>query len=444
MHHQARYIALAAIMAFPMDMTLLAQGTLLPGIVLDKESGHGVEGVHIIRRAGEQGTVTDEEGRFALDIPGNRSVELVVRHVSYVGVDTVVRPGDGVFELRLRRRVIELPDVQVRPSGPEIVFRPVVRHVADHVPTREGIWVLAYDHSRFVTRVEDMDRKPLRDVCLHLLDACMQDRASIVLPGEVVRLHPARDGGVHVEGMDIAYHVRYRHGGPDVRPFPLDSLFRAVLPWTDSLSGRLVGNDRVPDFPAFDHLLMDPRTGERQVVCSVEDAHTMALFRSQYKYMSGPDKVVAMRLGEELGVDKEVVAGYMTGFPADIYFHCPEAPLFVVHDTLCVFDRDAGLLRRFASDGRGLGIAPLAACEPRGWDVHYLQDAMSGGVYVLSSRNGRNVVRAVDVATGLPGAPTEVPQRFATKLKVRDGQLYFLHRTPGSDEHMMLYRLRLR
>ncbi|MCB9171068.1 MAG: hypothetical protein H6594_12040 [Flavobacteriales bacterium] len=443
MCHFARYI-LPGLLTLPMNMTLLAQGTLLRGVVHDRSAGRPVPAVHVIPVGGRGGTTTDERGYFELKVKEGRSVRLAFHHISYIELDTLVRPQDGPVRVMLRPRVVELPAVDVERPGPEVVYRPPVRHVADHLPTREGIWVLAYDHPRFVTRPENVGNKPLRDVRLLLLDPDLGIRASIVLPGEVVRLHPSRDDGVFVEGIEVAFHVRSRNGQLQVDPFPLDSLFHAVLPWTDSIPGRLLGNDRVPDFPAFHHFAMDPYDGSREPICSVEDAHTMALFRSQYKYMSGHDKVVAMRLGQALGVDKQVVAGYMTGFPGDIYFHCPEAPLFVVHDTLCVFDRSIGTVRRFTLGLQDAGSAPLDACETKGWRVSYLQDPVSRNVYVHLSRNGRSIVRPVNISDGRPGAVTEVPQPFVSKVRIRDGAMYYLYRTPGTDEHTMLFRLKLR
>lgn len=170
----------------------------------------------------------------------------------------------------------------------------------------------------------------------------------------------------------------------------------------------------------------------------------MSLFRSQYKYMSGRDKVLAMDLEKETGVDREVIAGYMTGFHHDLYFHEPYAPLFVMRDTLLVFDHYRHRLRRFSSDRRELDELPIGYHRMREWTGRLIQDRITGSVHALFRRGSRVWVRRINQSTGELGNPTELEFPYPDEVQVADGWVYYVYRPHGSLQRRTLYRERLK
>src|SRR5690606_22397012 len=144
--------------------------------------------------------------------------------------------------------------------------------------------------------------------------------ASCPVPEDVFGLRQDLRNDVVVEGTRHAFGVARAGADLVLQPFGLEELRRAVLPWTDSIPGWVLGSNARPDYPALDHLALDPLRDSTRRICSVEDTFMMDLFRSEYKYLKGPDKVLAMNLAAELGVDKETVAGYMSGFSRNIWY----------------------------------------------------------------------------------------------------------------------------
>lgn len=166
----------------------------------------------------------------------------------------------------------------------------------------------------------------------------------------------------------------------------------------------------------------------------------MELFRSQYKYMSGRDKVIAMDLELETGVDREVIAGYMTAFHDDPYFQLPYAPLFVVDDVLCVFDHTTDRIRRFHRDRGHERDVPIAYHHERGWDSCLLQDPASGAVHALFKRGPHTWLRHVDAGTGSMGDRMELTHPYPEAIRIYDGYVYYVYRPFGSLQHRTLYR----
>ncbi len=425
-----------------------AQGpVLVRGMVRDAGSGVPLADVHIRSSAADPGTVSARDGVFVLSIADPKGVELVFSFVGYATQHLPVtqqRLADPKpLQVRMVRQAVELSGVTIERPAPEVVYQRSDLHVGDHFINDQGVWVLTYEKPRLWHREAEAGRQVYRDARLHLLDTNFVERCSVRLPTEVERLHHDHAQRTIVEGLRNAWVVEVRNGALVLQELALSALRESVLPWTDSIQGLLLGSNRSLTYPAFDHFAVD-REGTSHVICAVEDKRLMELFRSQYKYMSGADKVIAMDLGFETGVDPEVIAGYMTAFYNDPYFDPPYAPLFVVSDTLCVFDHYRRTLRKFLPDGSSVGEVPITHQADKAWCDRLVQDPSSGMVYALFARNLHTWLRMIDPRTGALGPVRMLDHPFPEDVRVHDGHAFYIYRPYGSLQHRTLYRQRIK
>lgn len=394
---------------------------------------------------------TDREGR--VDIPWDGATTLRVRfkHVSYGEQERLLSPGvrlhEGLWVVRLLSRNILLGPATVGRPKPEPVFQRKDLHAADLLINADGLWVLAYEHPRLLRAEGDARKEILRDVRLVLLDTLYAEVASCPVPEDVFGLRHDLRNDVVVEGMRHAFGVGWQGTDIVLRPFGLEELRRAVLPWTDSIPGWVVGSNGDGVYPGLDHLAYTPPQDSTALICSVVDTFMMALFRSEYKYLKGPEKVVAMDLAAELGVDKEVVAGYMSGFRHNIWFKPVYAPLFVVGDTLLVFDHARGRLRKFTRGFTAAGDAPLGYLvkgERRDWAERILQDRGTQALYALYARYGATWLRPIDPVTGVLGDRFRITSEYPERVQVHAGYVYYIARPYASLQKRTIYRERLR
>ena len=313
-------------------------------------------------------------------------------------------------------------------------------NVAEFEITDQGIWVLAYEKPRMVRTQEHAGKAIYRDVTLFLLDTLWMELASMPIMGDVLALYRDHRGDVYLETPAMAFACRRSGRSILLDRVTREDLHGAIMPWTDSVPGWLLGNNDDAAFYAFDHIAYDPATEDKRVFCTVEDAFTKDLFRSQYKYMSGHDKVVAMDLALRTGVDKQIIAGYMTGFPNDLYFHPPYAPLFVIDDTLCVFDHARGAIRRFNGALDPIDEVPIDYHRRNLWKGTLLQDGSSRQVFLLESKNGTASLQVIDARLGTTGDRSLLTHRHPEQVAVHDGHAYYVYRPFGSQQTRWLYR----
>lgn len=432
--------------------SLLAQtGTRLHGVVVDSLSAVPLAGAHVrMERTDTRRdlgmTVTDANGRFSIALPNERGIALVAGHLGHSSkrIALGARNVSDTLLIQLAPKAYDIPEVVIGKRVPEVVYQRRDLHVGDHYATREGVWVLAYEQPRLWHREENAGEQLFRNARLVLLDTSFQERSARVLPGEVRRLYRDHRGRVVVDGQRQAWVAEWRDSLIALGMVDRNTLHTSILPWTDSTAGRLLGTNRTAEWPVFDHVAYDPALDEQHTFCTIQDEHVLALFRSQYKYMSGRDKVIAMDMEIATGVDREVIAGYMTGFQHDPYFKVPYAPMFVVDDTLCVFDHVTQRIRRYSPEGESIDEVSMKHSSDRRWRGKLLQDTGDGGVYALFARGPSTWLCRVDPATGALGAPASLTHPFPEEVQVHAGHAYYVYRPQGPRDHRTLYREALR
>jgi hypothetical protein len=434
-----------------------AQNTpLVEGLVVDSLHGDPIPGVHVRIEPIRGGrsvapafmVVTDQRGSFKAPVGEMNDVRIVLSHLAYAPLECIVRSSEiesgRVLRLAMVPKVHDIPEVTIRRAAPEVVFQRADLHVGDHRVTKEGVWVLAYDRPQLWHRQEEAGEQLFRNGRLVLLDTLFNEIATQTLSGEVRRLHRDHRQRVVVDGRSQAWVAELRKGDIALGTVDRKTLHSAILPWTDSIAGHLLGSTRTAEWPAFDHVKYDPATQEQHAICAVQDDFVMQLFRSQYKYMSGREKVIAMDMEKATGVDREVIAGFMTGFHHDAYFKVPYAPLFVINDTLCVFDHARERIRRFTSTGEVIDEIPMVHQKERGWKGRLIHDPATGKVFALFAKGMHSFVRSIDPASGRMGDRIVLTHPFPQEVQVHGGYAYYVYRPPGAVDRRALFREALR
>jgi len=421
---------------------------LVYGRVVSASTGMAINDVHVRQPGTELGAISNGQGDFSLAIDGNKPAQVVATAVGYAPLYhtfTTAQLEKGEWaQLRLESQAVELAPVIILPSAPEVVYQRQDLHVGDYFSNKEGLWVLTYEHPRMWHKEAEAGRQVYRQARLHLLDTNFVECCSVRIPTEVVGLRHDHAQRTIVEGVGSGWFAFLEGQELRLQEVDLATLHEKVLPWTDSIQGHVLGNNFDPTFPAFDHFAVDPLLGLTRTICSVQDAFRMELFRSEYKYMSGHDKVVAMDLALGTGVDAEIIAGYMTGFHNNIYFEPTYAPLFVVNDTLCVFDHYTHAIRRFLPDGSSVDQVPISYHQQRHWSTKLLQDPSDDAVYALFVRDRRTWLRTVDPCDGSLGPVRMLDHPYPEEVQVDQGYAYFIYRPYGSLQHRTLYRQAVR
>lgn len=422
----------------------IAQAQLMVRItVLDSTSGEPIPMVELRTLEGEWMNTGDYDGMIVHRYGPTERGPFVLKRSGYLSQEITLPERYETIKVYLVQDPTVLPGFTAKPRAPEPVFKNDTLHAAVFEPGADGLWVLAYTHPRLLRDGSRAGQEILRDVVLVLLDTFLNEVARKPLPGECTGLHIGRHGEAYVLGTDRVWGIDVEQDAIRLSTILTSAFNEALRPWTDSTAGHWLGSNYDATFPGFDHLAYEPVSEIVSVFCSVQDTFMMQLFRSQYKYMSGRDKVIAMDMELTTGVDRELWAGRMTGFHNDLYFKPPYAPLFVCHDTILVFDHTAGRLKRFDRRRAPIGESKLLhhTGQPgRAFTGKLLHDRALGEVYAVFEQAGRTWLCSIDPRTAAMGPRVNLDAKWPEQVRVHGGQAYYIHRPFESTQKRTLYR----
>jgi len=444
------FLALSSSLFIYTNVAKGQESITLKGIV-QQANGEIISRVHVSVEGTRNGTTTDRNGSFhlALDLKDKLRVEF--SHVSYQ--DTVIELGssflNGKIELLvvLRPEVYTIPIVEISRPKPEVVFGHKELHVADLELVEGGMILLTYTSEKRVKQHFRSHDIIYRSPRLVLTDRDQNIISTKYLSGEVTGLHRDHMDRIFSIGRGEVHLVEVKMDELQLTLVPREQFETEILPCVDTLGSNVYFSSYDATYPAFSYFSFDQKDSSYYELCSIQDEPLMDLFRSQYKYMSGRDKVRAMDTELRTGVDAEVVAAYMTGFQNDIYYEPLYAPMFVQDGTVLVFDHYRSVLKKYGPCHEEIEEIALKHHErrpKRDWRKLLLHDEAEGIIYTVHEKASKLQLFPIDLETGELGLPFELYYKWAENLHVDNGEVYYIYRPFGSLQKKFLYKETIR
>jgi len=179
-----------------------------------------------------------------------------------------------------------------------------------------------------------------------------------------------------------------------------------------------------------------------KVILDIQDDLMMELYRSEYKWVDVRTKLWAKNLENQTGIDAEIYVGANV-FTQSLYYEPVYAPLFLVQDTLYIFDYPKDMLRVFSIDGKLLRSVPIFHhyhSRQTGFKKNLQQDRKTGQIYTLYEQEGHAYVGLVDLRTGMVTQKVKLAFRYVEKIRIYDNEIYYIYRPFESTQKKFLYK----
>lgn len=376
-----------------------------------------------------------------------KEVEIQGRHTGYINSTKVVRVKSGdTIDVRIEMIpfVYENKTVEINSdNAPDSVWGSDAHHVGDFAFIDNGLLLLTYEKEDRVKREKDQNRILFKNCRIRWVDNNGAERYSVPVPESAEKFHLEHLETVILFGKDSVYHVSLQQDILELVVLNQGVFYDQIRPVKDTLGKSILYSTYDSSFPAFEYKLHHPNTPKDKTIRYMEDEFTMSLLRSEWKYLSGPDKAQALRLANELGVDKEIVAAYMSGFQNSIYYQDIYAPLIRVKDTLLVFDHPDHLLARYTLSGELMDSSSVhyhLKKHPLKWGNEILLDKEEDKIYTYQKHWGNFEIIQLNLKTGAEGGIMPLSFSFVEKIRVNNGWVYYTYRPYESATHRYLYR----
>lgn len=415
---------------------------LILGKIISAKDSSALEGVVVTCKDPARNTVSDKNGHYAILLDRKAGQEL---QFTFIGYKSTSRAITGALMNKavgdtLHLNIVMQPDMKEL-SGVEILSGPTTVIANWHFFIEDYLFC---DSGRFILLTFE---KALKNAKVMLADENEKIISSVDVPVEAIKLYKDYQGHYNVMCKDSAFRI---HIFPDNRlqlmALPYQDFCDRMLPCVDTLGGRILFSNYNRDYPAFTWFAYDPSDTSVHPIRGIMDKELLAQYNWEFDYLKPKDRLYARKMEAYTGIDKRIIAATMTGFPSSIYYTPLYAPLFVVHDTICVFDHYSDSLFLYDKNGKQIHASKIDYQHPpnwKDWDHQLHQDEVTGEMYARYEKDGFYYLKKIDLKTGKITGSFKISSQYAKHIHIRDGYVYYIYRPSDSIQKKYLYKERI-
>ena len=381
---------------------------------------------------------TDRQGHYRLVIPSKKHVSLVYKLLSYSNrVKEIDLPelSDSVnVSVSLKALPAALPTVAVfaKPRPDTILGSPAY-----------SIYDFDFFEDKFILLTAT---KSLREAVLKLSDLRGTILTSFAVPkegGQAKEFYRDYMGYTNLVCEHYIYRINMYHERFVLIPLAIEDVNAFIRPVLDTINGKIIYTDYWKDYPMFNYFAFNEKDSARSKLISIEDKELMHAYNFEYYSLKPNEKLQARRLAMDLNVDKRIVASLMSGFTKSMFYEPLYAPLYVVKDTISVFDHYKDLLFHIDRQGRKIDSISISYNHPKNWKEWknvMLKDDVENTIYAVYEKNGHKYIKQISLQNGKEQGRYTLQFHSADRLKIHDGYAYYIYRPFESTQEKFFYR----
>lgn len=300
---------------------------------------------------------------------------------------------------------------------------------------------LFIDSDRYLLLTFERNLKAARVL---LVDEQEQVLSGVDIPVEVRELYCDYLGNYNVLGQDTAFRIKIL---PDNRLIlmllPYSDFAARMFPCIDTIARNILFTNYNRNYPAFSYFLYNTTDTSAQRICTITDKRLLDQYNYEFDFLLPKDRLYARKMEGWTGVDKRIIAATMTGFAQSAQYVPLYAPLFLIRDTIYVFDHYRDKLYRYRKQLSTIDSIPINYHHPqnwREWDHQLIKDEITDEVYARYEKNGFYYLKKIDLKTGQIIGSFKIAYPYVKHIRIRNGKVYYIYRKYESTQKKMLYR----
>ncbi len=408
------------------------------GKITDATTGLPVENAHVKVLQKNIITKSGDDGNYQITFYKTKLQTLVFSHTSYeIAYEPISSKKDTLLlNIKLKIKIVVLPEYTKGDKNvPDPVFRSVKISIEDYEFYEDKFLFLAYG------------KRLNKDSEIYLVDKNENIISKHFVPGEPVELYSDYLGNVNLICKNAVYRIDIQHDKIEIYELPLDEFTQLIKPIVDTLEGSFIFSDFLKQFPRFKYYAFNPKDTSVHVIKEIVHKDMDWSYNFQYYYLNNAEKQFAKRMAKRLkGYDKFDVAASMTGFANSFLYEPIYAPLFVINDTINIFDHYQNCIYKFVDDTVQVDSVPFTYHQPKkkfSWKKQLIMDEVNGKIYGVFLRNGYYYLKEVNNNTGKVVEEKKLYYQYVSKLKIKDGYVYYTYKPTQTLQKKFLYKERI-
>ncbi len=395
-----------------------------------KNSQKPIEGVHVFVKGKAVHVISDKSGGFQL--PNyTRNPLVLLTHVAFDSLVIRFSELKNSSILKMSPRTYSLPAVSISEQKLEEVFHSRYHYVFDYEFLEDKIVLLTFNRSL------------KKDAEITVCDANQQILFERGIGAEPEKFIKDYKGNLYLQTSKAIFVLSLAGDSVEMKKIDKKEYAFRLNHCVDSVSNHVLFNDFKSYIPRMNYYALNTIDSNYFLLKSHVNDVVNKMYRWEYYELSLEQKREAREMAEKIpNMDKKDVGAMFTGFHKSIYYEPVYAPLFVKNDTVLVFDHSSELIFKFNQfqviDSVSIRYAKNEAKAK--WKNKLIMDESEEEFYGLYLKSGYYVLKNIDVNSGNPTFSYRIEKRFAEKLKIDNGYVYYLYKQPSSQEKPFLYR----
>lgn len=388
---------------------------LVKGSLFDAETGQPISGVHVMIKGTDQGTTTDEAGRYSINL-NKLNDALTYTHVSYKTEEKAYTGTNLKADVILEPMINMLPPATVKPVIN--ISKGMLLDVTDYYFIGDSIL-----YSGFCYRY---NKKNNPWIILLAPNGDTIFNYCVGMEGEFYR--DCLDN-LHYLTKETAYQIVFENNSMKL-DFPTEiEEFRSTMD-----NCKFESNNKLlfSQYSDRNQILLyyhaDMETFETEVFRTIADEVklNMLAFQGMFFSMGSPPTEHDLRFEE-------------------LMYNPVFAPIIKAHDTISIINYTDSKIEWYDTSYNALGSTPIYFQNSKYCEDQIIVDEVTGRVYAVYLKNGKTSVREIFINSGSVGDEISIPDFYwISNIKAYNDKLYFLYREKYSGELRALYRMFLR
>jgi hypothetical protein len=414
------------------------QSITLYGKVHESSSNKPLPNVAIQILNSNYGTSTSKNGTFSITIPHKKHISLLFKLLGYssrVKEIDIQENQDSVFISTTLSPSYTLVDTVSIYSS----FKPDTLFGSPNY----SVYDFDFYEDKYILLTAD---KTLEKAELKLTDANGKILTTYFVPkegGAAKEFYHDYMGYTNLVCENYIYRINMYHDRFVLIPLAIQDVNSFIKPIIDTINGKIIFSDYWKDYPLFNYYGFNENDSAKQRLHTIEDKELMHAYNFEYYSLKPREKLDARRLADELKIDKRIVASLMSGFTKSMFYEPLFAPLYIIKDTICVFDHYKDRLYHISNTGIKIDSIPINYNHPKNWKEwknKMLKDDIENLIYAVYDKNGHKYIKQINTSNGKEIGKYSLQFHSADKLKIHDGFAYYVYRPYESTQEKFFYR----
>ncbi|MEI7982691.1 MAG: carboxypeptidase-like regulatory domain-containing protein [Bacteroidota bacterium] len=391
------------------------------GKILNQITKKPIPNANLSIKGSNIGTNSGKEGEFSFFIDSIPAM-LIVSHVGYQPKNSILDKTSFSLTIYLEPKIEQLAEVEITARKTSAFFKDDCYSVKDFEIDSGRIFLLIYR-----TRLLNSEI-----ICKNLSgDTLARSRVIRFLPN---RLFKDCMGYFHVLGSDSGYQISRKGDSIKlIHPVGLKK-FNDVLKDCIASTPEIFYFQKVTNKGlSVEFYGINRKTLIRYTVASVSDEKKLKMLRR-----NNDDNGLLWQVRLPDSRDDFVTWNYIN----KILYRPIKTSLFRMGSYICIFDTPERQIEFYDMEGNysyKIGLKTDTIHNGR-WTNDILIDGATGKMYTTFLRNGTCAIYRIDPNTGLLKRIPDIIHPFPQKLRIFNGDAFYLYDIPGMPDNKMMFR----